>query len=199
MKHGNPQGKGLVPSLQAWRDTCPAKAAPRSAHTLLADYCASSLVLAARFDFSPVPGNSYHLYHCGYEWRLSLISPEEWGVRRPGVHVARCDLRDDMTWFLAAAGDLAAYPRVIQALEQHMEGFIDALDSDIPLVDNLPFHVAELPFYRRLFASALARSLRNTLEQGNLTRASGRKLLDASEGSTRLLQLLPSSRCSSET
>lgn len=160
------------------------------------DYCASSLVLAARFDFSPVPGNSYHLYHCGDEWRLSLISPEEWGARRPGVHVARCDLRDDMTWYLVSAEDLAAHPRVLQALERHMEGFIDALESDIPLVDNLPFHVAELSFYPRLFASALARSLRNTLEQGGLTRASGRKLLQASGRSTRLLEVLPSSRSS---
>ena len=77
-----------------------------------------------------------------------------------------------------------------------MEGFIDALDSDLPLMDNLPFHVAGLPFYPRLFASALARSLRNTLEQDGLIRASGRKLLQASGGSTRLLEVLPSSRSS---
>lgn len=198
VKRGNPQGKGLVPGLQAWNDTSPAKSAPRSTQTLLADYCASSLVLAARFDFPPVPGNSYHLYYCDDGWRLSLISPEEWGARRPGVPVARCDLRDDMTWSLEAAEDLAAYPRVIQALEQHMEGFIAALDSDVPLMDQLPFHVSALPFYPRLFASALARSVRNTLQQGGLAHASGRNLLDASEGSTRLLQLLPSSR-SSET
>ncbi|MEQ8514206.1 MAG: DUF2452 domain-containing protein, partial [Chromatocurvus sp.] len=169
-----------------------ARSAPRSAQHLLADYCASALVLAARFDFPPVPGNSYHLYKCDEVWRLSLISPAEWGARRPGVHVARCDLRDDMTWSLEAAADLADHPRVVQALERHMAAFIAALDTDRPLVDNLPFHVAELPFYPRLFASALARSLRNTLRDTGLTQASGRRLLTADAGPPRLLQILPS-------
>ncbi|MFN2327587.1 MAG: DUF2452 domain-containing protein [Chromatocurvus sp.] len=192
MKRGNPQGKGLVPALEAWNDTQPVQVvSPRPARTLLADFCASSLVLAACFDFRPVAGNSYHLYRCGDVWRLSLISPREWGARRPGMHVARCDLRQDMTWSLVAAENLSESPDVVAALERHMEGFLAAVDTDERLVDTLPFHVSELPFYPRLLASALARSLRNNLQCSGLDAASGRKLLTATESPAELLQILP--------
>ncbi len=190
MKQANPQGKGLVPALQAWNATRPVHSRPQALPTLLADYCASALVLAACFDFAPVPGNSYHLYRCGDVWRLSLISPGEWGARRPGIHVARCDLRADMTWSLDAADDLDDHPLVVQALESHVEAFIAAMDCDRPLVDGLPFHVSELPFYPRLFASALARSLSKSLHKGGLADASGRKLLNARGGSAPLLRIL---------
>lgn len=199
MKRANPQGKGLVPALQAWHDTRPAMARARPVTSFLSDYCASSLVLAARFDFRPVPGNSYYLYQCDDGLRLSLIAPGEWGDRRPGVHVARCDLQQDMTWGLEAAHDLADNPRVVQMLERHVEAFIAALDTDVPLVDTLPFHVAELPFYPRLFASALARSLRNTLHCGGLEEASGRRLLHAGRGQTSLLDILPPTARSART
>lgn len=191
MKRANPQGKGLVPALQAWDATRPVHLKPQSAQSFLVDYCASSLVLAAHFDFPPVPGNSYYLYACGDVWRLSLISPVEWGARRPGIHVARCDLRGDMTWSLQAADDLADHPRVVQALERHMDAFTEALDTDLPMMDSLPFHVAELSFYPRLFASALARSLSNSLRHSGLTNASGKRLLNAGSDSIRLLHILP--------
>lgn len=192
MKRPNPQGKGLVPALQAWNDTRPVKVrSPRPAQSLLADFCASSLVLAARFDFRPVAGNSYHLYKCGADWRLSLIAPQEWGARQPGIHVARCDLRQDMTWSLVAAENLAESPEVVEALERHMEGFLAAVDTDEMLMDTLPFHVAELPFYPRLMASALARSLRHDLQFSGLDAASGKKLLTVAGSPAQLLQILP--------
>lgn len=198
MKHANPQGKGLVPALQAWNDTRPARAtSPRPVQSLLADFCASSLVLAARFEFRPVPGNSYHLYRCGDIWRLSLIAPQEWGSRQPGIHVARCDLRRDMTWSLVGAEGLAESPEVVEALERHMEGFLAAVNTEEPLAETLPFHVAELPFYPRLLASALARSLRDNLQVNGLDAASGRTLLTATESPARLLHILPAQATSS--
>ncbi len=192
MKRANPQGKGLVPALEAWNDTRPAQAtSSRPVQSLLADFCASSLVLAARFEFRPVPGNSYHLYKCGDTWRLSLIAPQEWGARQPGIHVARCDLRRDMTWSLIGAEGLAESPEVVEALERHMEGFLAAVNTDEPLSDTLPFHVADLPFYPRLLASALARSLRDNLQFNGLDAASGKTLLTATGSSARLLHILP--------
>ncbi|TCO75829.1 DUF2452 domain-containing protein [Chromatocurvus halotolerans] len=198
MKHANPQGKGLVPALQAWNDTRPARAtSPRPVQSLLADFCASSLVLAARFEFRPVPGNRYHLYKCGDIWRLSLIAPQEWGSRQPGIHIARCDLRRDMTWSLVAAEGLAESPEVVEALERHMEAFLAAVNTEEPLTDTLPFHVSELPFYPRLMASALARSLRDNLQVNGLDAASGRTLLTATESPARLLDILPPQAASS--
>lgn len=200
MKRANPQGKGLVPALEAWNETSPQQAAvARPAHSLLSDYCASSLVLGAQFDFRPVAGNSYHLYQCGEVWRLSLIAPQEWGARRPGVHVARCDLRHDMTWSLTAAEDLAESPHVVDALRQHMDGFLAALDTEVPLADTLPFYVSELSFYPRLLASALARSLRSNLQFSGLESASGRKLLVSSDANRQLLQILPDRHARAES
>lgn len=191
MKKANPQGKGIVPTLQAWEDTRPAHTASKSAQSLLADYCASSLVLAACFDFRPVPGNSYHLYRCAGTWRLSLISPREWGARCPGVHVARCELHSDMTWSLTAAEDLADHPDVLCALQRHLEGFMDAMDTDASVVDTLPFYASDLAFYPRLFASAMARSLRNALWLSGLDGATGKRLLLTAEAPVRLLQIIP--------
>lgn len=198
MKRANPQGKGLVPALQAWNDTRPARVtSPRPVQSLLADFCASSLVLAARFEFRPVPGNSYHLYKCGDIWRLSLIAPREWGERQPGTHVARCDLRQDMTWSLAGAEGLAESREVVEALERHIEGFLAAVNTDEPLADTLPFHVPDLPFYPRLLASAMARSLRDNLQFSGLGAASGKTLMTATGSNSRLLHILPSQATSS--
>ncbi len=59
----NPQGKGAVPvldalhALQAWQPDV------KSADQILREFCLSTLVLSARFDFRVVPGNTYYLYH----------------------------------------------------------------------------------------------------------------------------------------
>jgi len=61
---GNPQGKGAVPvldalhALQAWQPDV------KSADQILREFCLSTLVLSARFDFRVVPGNTYYLRWC---------------------------------------------------------------------------------------------------------------------------------------
>ena len=88
----NPQGKGLVPVLDAWQSLQPAAVAPKSAPRLLGDYMVSLLVLSAEFSFKPVPGKPYYLYWREGDWQLSLISPVEWGLRLPGECLGECQL-----------------------------------------------------------------------------------------------------------
>lgn len=111
----------------------------------------------------------------------------------PGVYVARCQLRDDMTWALEADKDLADNPEVMQALQQHINGFFDLINTSAPLAETLPFYAADLPFFPRLLASGLARSLRSELHRGGAGNESGQALLDASGAGPRLLHILPES------
>lgn len=177
MKQANPQGKGGVPVLDAWRGAQPARVRAKSPRQILADYFTTLLVLSADFRFKPVPGQVYHLYLQGSRWRLSLIAPAEWRGKAPGPCLGRCELQADMTWTLEPAADLADQGKLTEALKAFQEGFQSLLDRDEALEEGLPFYVRELPFYQRLLAAGLASSLSQSLEVSRLTGNSGRQWL----------------------
>jgi hypothetical protein len=177
---GNPQGKGLVPVLDAWRSTRPAQVTAKTPRQVLADYFTTLLVLSAEFGFKPVVGTPYHLYLRAGRWRLSLVSPAEWRERAPGPCLGVCTLQVDMTWALELAPEASGNPELMDALESFREGFISLLDSDATLEASLPFYVRDLPYYQRLLASGMASSLRQTLEIAGLTGTSGQAWLAGS-------------------
>lgn len=158
-KNPNPQGKGLVPTLRDLALFNPDSVRRKSPLEFFRDYCVSSLVLAARFQFRPVVGRTYFLYSREDSWLLSLISPEEWGAKIPGAFVAACTLRDDMTWQVAFT-DIAGDPVLGAKLQRFVDGFTEALDSQEDILEALPFFVAHLPYYQRVLATGLAASLR---------------------------------------
>ena len=45
----------------------------------------------------------------------------------------------------------------------------ETMDSDLTLEEILPFHVARMPYYQRLHASALSRSIRAAVILGDQT------------------------------
>ena len=163
MKNPNPQGKGNLPVLSGLAAHSPrgivAKAAPR----FIADYCLSTLVLGARFNFKPVLGREYYLYLRAQRWELSLVSPAEWGQGADRVHVADCRLQVDMTWGFALAAQVQEQPEVMAALETHISHFFVAMGAAESVDQGLPFYVASLPYYQRLCATGLAASLRQSL------------------------------------
>ena len=168
-KNPNPQGKGVVPVLRDWQALRPAVSAPRGATAFLRDYCLSSLVLAAEFHFKPIVGRAYYLYAQGAAWRLSMVAPQEWGGEGIGVYFARCTLREDMTWTVEPDERLAADSPAVQNAIAFVEGFADTLEHSDDIADGLPVYVRELPYYRRMLASALAASLKHSApadEQG---------------------------------
>lgn len=140
----------------------PAVLAPKTAADFLRDYCVSSLVLAADFRFKPVVGKIYYLYATAHGWNLSLIAPHEWGERKAGEFLASCQLRVDMTWTMDAA-DLAHQPEALAQARQFIQGFMDTLAEQDDITGNLPFFVQEMPYYRRMLATALSASLKHTL------------------------------------
>jgi hypothetical protein len=173
----NPQGKASLPllnELQAWRS---AEAPVRDVRGLLADYLRGLLVLSADFSFRPAPGRDCYLYYREGRWTLSLIAPGEWRPHRYAWYVAQCELRRDATWDVRPAADLEERSEVVDALGAVVRGFQQRLQPSALVADSLPHYEAGLPYYRRVLASGLARSLQGSLRQLGLEAADGQQLL----------------------
>lgn len=162
----NPQGKGVIGLLADWDHSRPRGAVAKPAAQLLADYFTSILVLSAAFKFKPVAGQVYYLYRLETEWSLSLIAPIEWSSTRRQAYVGKCALHPDMTWTISPSDELVDRPSTVAAITDFHEAFVAKLQTDLPLEKILPTYVAEFPYYQRLFASALSRSLRTSMTMG---------------------------------
>ncbi|MFT5482147.1 MAG: hypothetical protein ACI9GW_000795 [Halieaceae bacterium] len=177
LKHGNPQGKGLIPVLESLEALRQLPARDRSSQEWLLDYLAGALVVSAKFSFRPLPNRAYYLYWCEGEWSLSIISPAEWGDRLHTSPVAQCTLRDDYSWKLSPHEAVAHNPDLLTALATFQAGFMTFIDTPIPLVDNLPFCQAELPWYPRVMALGLSKSLKVSMDRAGTGNQTGQALL----------------------
>jgi hypothetical protein len=186
MKQGNPQGKGLVPVLDAWQGAQPRAVTAKNTETILRDYFTTLLVLSAEFAFKPVPGMPYYLYLGGGRWRLSLISPDEWGPGAPGSCLGCCFLMPDMAWRIELLTDPTSEPALRDALRAFHAGFIELLADSDTLEAGLPHYVKSLPYYRRLLAAGLANSLSHSLRLSGLDGTGTSHWLEAA-GATALL------------
>jgi hypothetical protein len=155
----NPQGKGVVSLLQDWQQFQPEVAASLNARKLLAEYFSSLLVLSAKISFKPIKGRNYYLYYRKSQWLLSMIEPQRWDEQKRGLFFGSCQLQIDMTWTIDVIEDLEKYSELQEALEAFQQQLAAHLNNDQPLADTLPFYVESLPFYARLCATGLAKSL----------------------------------------
>ena len=155
----NPQGKGVTTLLQDWQQFKPEAAASLSVPKLLAEYFSSLLVLSAQFRFKPVRGRDYYLYYCKGQWQLSMIGPEQWSEQKRGLYFGCCQLQSDMTWTIEVIENLEQCRDLQAALQAFQQQLAGHLDNDTPIADTLPFYVEALPFYARLCATGLAKSL----------------------------------------
>jgi hypothetical protein len=181
MRSPNPQGKGLVPLLDAWQRAQPTELRRSTPRQVLSSYITGLLVLSAKFHFLPVPGSPYHLYWRENEWQLSMISPAEWGGRLSMEHLGHCTLNADRTWTLLPDPGATFSPALVAALELFQQSFIDMLDTDQPLTEKLPYYVRTLPYYPRLLASALAKSLEYSIAQLDARDQSGSNWLGTTQ------------------
>ena len=187
---GNPDGKGLVPVMDALNALRPWSASRKAPETILRDFCLSTLVLSARFDFRVVPNKTYYLYRAPDGWRLSLISPIEWGVRRPGPFIAEATLATDMTWDMQLCPEIANDPELVDDLSLHLQRFLERIAEAGTLEEALPTYEAGLPYQQRMMATALSSSLQTSLLLSGLAGQSGQLWLQQ-DGLRRLLSLAP--------
>jgi len=184
----NPEGKGQVGFLLDWAYSSPRAVVAKPAPQLLADYFTSLLVLSSSFKFKPVFGKNYYLYVEGDSWALSLISPDEWNDdTKRRTFVGTCVLHDDSTWSIEPSGNISKDSDVADRLTEFYDGFIDKLSVNHALEDEFPVYEAGLPYYQRLFASALSRSLKASLAKGGQTGLSAATWLERMPGDANLL------------
>jgi hypothetical protein len=172
---GNPEGKGVIGFLNDWRATEPRGVVAKPGRQVLAELFTSLLVLSATFKYRPVPGGSNYLYWVDGQWSLSLIAPHEWSDRRRAGFAGTCILQRDMTWTIVPSDRLRENGPVAAAVRRFFDAFGGMLDTDLTLEEILPTYVGSLPYYQRLHASALSRSVRAAVIRGDQAAASCRQ------------------------
>jgi len=157
---GNPEGKGLNGFLLDWYRTEPRGVIVKPQRQVLAEFFTSMLILSARFRYKPAVDVRNYLYFVDGEWLLSLIGPEQWSDRHRRGFVGICVLHRDMTWTIEPSDLVGDENAVTDAIARFYDAFAETLDSDLTLEDVLPFYVRRMPYWQRLHASAMSRSLR---------------------------------------
>mgnify|MGYP001818704417 CR=1 FL=1 len=163
----NPEGKGLNGFLLDWYKSEPRGVVVKPQRQVLAEFFTSMLVLSAAFKYEPAIGVRNYLYCIDGEWSLSLIGPDEWSEERRAGFVGTCILQRDMTWTIEPSELLSGDNPVSDAVGRFYDAFAETLDTDLTIEEILPFYVSKMPYYQRLYASALSRSVRGTVTLGD--------------------------------
>ncbi len=166
---GNPEGKGLNGFLLDWYRSEPRNVVAKTQRQVLAEFFTSLLVLSAAFKYKPAVGTANYLYWIDGSWSLSLISPDEWSDARKAGFAGVCVLHPDMTWTIDPSDQLMSKGPVAEAVARFYEAFAETMQTSLPLEDILPFYVERMPYYQRLYASALSRSVRGAVRLGGQT------------------------------
>ncbi len=168
-KTPNPQGKGLsliseLRDAQRSLANCPAKPILQLANELFT----SMFILHSQFKFKPVAGKDYWLYQKDRQFRLSLVSPDEWRHHGFGFPIACCQLHADMTWSLKLTKAALENDDFMQFIEKQRNEFDNKLNAMQQMSQLLPGFQSHLPFYQRAFVSALSYSLGVSMHKANI-------------------------------
>ncbi|WP_442497527.1 DUF2452 domain-containing protein [Methylobacter sp. sgz302048] len=129
----------------------------------------SLFVLNSRIKFKPVVGRTYWLYRKDGMYGLSLIAPEEWSPSKYGQFIGACKLQTDLTWTLELSEQCRGDRQLMVEITQQREHFDQKLKTAEYIDDILPVYIAALPFYSRVLASALAYSLGQSMQKGEIS------------------------------
>jgi len=175
----NPQGKGLslisvMSSTGLALNHVPAKNVLQVANELFT----SMFILSADFSFRPVIGREYWLYFQSSGFKLSLIAPDEWHDQSFGQVVGCCQLQSDMTWSLNLSQSAQANVFLMQHIERQRLAFEQQLGEQQSLAKAMPVYEAKLPFYQRLYATMLSKSLHHSMLQSSIAQLDYQSALD---------------------
>ncbi len=164
----NPQGKGLIPVLDSLAASRTAiSVPPKHLEQISSELFTSLFVLNSEFQFKPVVNKPYWLYRKGGTFRLSLVSPQEWRGGF-GRYVGKCTLQRDITWTLELDPQTIQDRELMQLIGAKRAEFEAKLQAAQTLEQVLPVFESSLPFYRRVFASALAHSLGASMQKSGI-------------------------------
>ena len=170
VRPANPQGKGtvaLLDSLQQAKKQLQVSA--KNIQQISSELFTSLFILNSQIRFKPTPNQTYWLYLKDNQYRLSLIAPEQWLPAQYGRFIGACELQTDLTWTLALSDDCANDQAFIKEIAQQRLQLEEKLQRAEKIEDVLPVYVETLPFYSRVLASALAYSLRQSMQKGDIS------------------------------
>ena len=166
----NPQGKGLVPVLDSLAESRARIAVPpKHINQITSELFTSLFVLHSKFQFKPVVGKSYWLYRRNKSFQLSMIGPQEWGGDGFGQYIGECILQKDVTWTLKLDDSAAKDDALMHLIAERRKEFERTLGSVDAVDSMLPVYLESLPFYQRVFASALASSLQTSMLKSGIS------------------------------
>jgi hypothetical protein len=172
-----------------WYRTEPRGLTVKPQRQVLAEFFTSMLILSAHFKYEPARGVQHYLYWIDGGWNLSLISPEEWSEERKEGFAGTCVLQADMTWTIDPSDNLLNDGPIADEIGRFFDAFSETLDTDLTLEDILPFYVRRMPYWQRLYASALSRSIRGVVTIGDQRSMKARDWLVALPSTNRQLLL----------
>lgn len=176
MKVANPQGKGVVTLFNEWH--APGVVSEqRDLPTLVKDYLLSLMVLSAKFKFRPVPNKDYYLYLKNGELIMTLIEPEKSGERF-GQFVGSCFLKPELTWTVEFSEQSKTDIDIQTYIQNFYAGFEAHHDQNVDLLSLLPFFEESLPFYARMYANGLAKSIEQGMNSLGMGGMPASRLLD---------------------
>jgi len=188
---GNPDGKGANGLMLDWQRTEPRGLVAKSQRQILAEFFTSMLILSAHFKYKPAVGVANFLYWVDGHWSLSLIAPEQWSEDHRHGYAGRCQLQSDMTWTIDPSDEMLQAGPLSEAVSGFFAAFADTLDSDLALEEILPFYVRQMPYWQRMHANGLSRSIQGAVTLGSQTGISARDwhscLLSSDQSGTPLL------------
>ena len=159
----NPQGKASISILNDIDASKPFQVKEKNTPQWLADYFTSLLVLSSKFSFKPVINKDYYLYIDSSECKLSLIEPRAWH-NCPYTYFGKCRLHEDRTWSLEAKDNWQNNTQLKESINNMRKDFLYSLNTDTPIISTLPYYSSQLPYYQRIAANGLAKSLQQSLQ-----------------------------------
>ena len=169
IKPANPQGKGLVAVLDSLQQAKKfLQVSPKNIQQIGSELFTSLFVLNSEIRFKPMPKKTYWLYFKANQYRLSLIAPEQWAPEKYGRFIGACELQTDLTWTLEVSTDCLNDPAFIQAIADQRQELEEKMQQAERIDDVLPVYVETLPFYARVLASALAYSLKQSMQKSGI-------------------------------
>ena len=169
LRPANPDGKGANGFMLDWYRSEPRGVVAKPRRQVLAEFFTSMLVLSASFKYKPATGVANYLYMVDGDWMLSLIAPNQWTEERRDGFVGTCVLEPDMTWTIEPSERLSEDGPIADAMRGFFDAFTEKMDTDATLEEILPFCVHKMPYYQRLYANALSRSIRASVVLGDQT------------------------------
>lgn len=162
----NPQGKGCVAILDSLQQAKTGLQAPaKNIQQISSELFTSLFILNSQIRFKPTLAKTYWLYAKNNQYRLSLIAPQQWTPARYGRYIGACELQTDLTWTLELSGDCAEDRAFLQEIANQRLQLEEKMQQAEKIDDVLPVYLETLPFYARVLASALAESLKRSMQK----------------------------------